>query len=329
MRHFVNYVAVPLFYNTAPQDVYELLTSLVIGLHLLGGASREPVPDKDLDLARKLMDYFVATALNRHFSRVATPGMHMLLHIADDCDTLKCHMDYLGAWPFENAMKVILASRRSNYRAIQQILRREAENLNCRLPSDEQGRIVSLVPLSQYVGEESGNSVSVKPVIVTNMRHKKTLVMPKAMGGYKLKANVRDAFCVVATGTRPKDFVIVQCSDFHEDKADGGVIVVGNPYKKWSDIFQKPKPSHRYQIYRFRDKLEGKIKFRAEKIITKLYALPDLKVLANNPELESVYKYRNTPYPKNEVWAAKKLIDNPAWFGTGIKHIMNNGASLY
>jgi hypothetical protein len=255
--------------------------------------------------------------------------MHMLLHIADDCQNLGCHLDYLGAWPFENGMKILLNSKRSNYRVIQQIFRRETEDLNCRLPQDEEGRILSAVPLSQYVG--APKSAITGPQITVNYHNKKTLHFPKCMGDFKLKANVKDAFCVVATGARSKDFAIVQCTDFFSDTSanDGGVIIVGNPYKVWSDIFVKPKPSHKFHVYKFREMLKQTIKFRAEKVITKLYVLPDLKYLKTQPELDKKYKYSTTPYPKNNTWAANKLGDYPAWFGTGIRHITQGGASLY
>jgi hypothetical protein len=332
MRHFINYVSIPLFYNNAPGDTFELLTSLVVALRLLGGASPTPVPKKDLDLARKLLFYFVKVGLHRHFSKVAQPVMHMMLHITDDCETLGCHLDYIGAWPFENGMKILLHSKRSNYRAIPQIFRRETENLNCRLPTNESGRILSRTPLSQYIGEPV-DTVRFQeiPKLLTNSRRKTTLIMPKKMGGFKLKANVRDAFCVVSTGVRRKDFAIVQCTDFFLDKLanDGGVMIAGHAYRLWSDVFDKPKPSHNYHIYKFREKLPGKIKFRAEKIITKLYALPDLKVFKNNHVLDEHFRYTRTPYPKNEVWAAEKLRDFPAWFGIGLQHIEQAGASLY
>jgi hypothetical protein len=329
MRHFILYIAVPLFYQVAPREVYELVTALVVALFVLGGVSPTPVPEKDLKLGRELLNYFVLVALDRHFSRVATPGMHMLLHIADDCETLGCHMDYLGAWPFENSMKILLHSKRSNHRAIQQIFNRESERLNCQLPTDVSGRIISLTPSSQYIGAPQVKLT--KPKMIKNGWGKKTVVYPKNMGDFRLKANVRDAFCVVSTGARSKDFIIVQCTDFFldEDANDGGIIIVGHGYKFWSSVFDKPKPSFKYHVYKFKGKLAETMKFRAEKVVTKLYALPDLQVFENDRELDSIFRYSATPYPNSNIWAPKKLVDFPCWFGVGIRHITQKGSSLY
>jgi hypothetical protein len=287
------------------------------------------VPDKDAKLAKDLLNYFVRVAFDRHFSACATPGMHMLLHVVDDLVHLGCHMDYLGAWPFENSMKVLLHSKRSNHRAIQQMLNRETERLNCQLPTDASGRILSLTPLAQYIGVDVEETT---PRLITNTRHKKTLVFPNEMGGFRLKSNVRDAFCVMATGVRADDFVIVQCTDFEldPDTHDGGIIIIGHVYKYWSDVFDKPKPSHKYHVYKFTGKVADETKkFRAEKVLTKLYVFPDLHVFESDAELDSIYKYKATPYPKADVWAVKNLADFPSWYGVGIRHIPEKGASLY
>jgi hypothetical protein len=330
-RHFLNYVVLPLFVNNVESETYNLVVALVVAVFLLGGASPTPIPKADIDLARDLLDYFVKVALHRHYSKCATPGMHMLLHVADDCENLGCHMDYLGAWPFENGMKIILHSRKSNHRAIQQILRREMESLNCQLPVDSDRNILSLTPLSQFTGFDADKLHPKEPKLLINYHGKKTVIIPKSLGGYRLKANVKDAFCVVSIGARAKDFVIVQCTDFFIDPSttDGGIIAVGHPYKKWSDIFSKPKPSHIYQVYRFRDKQAQQIKFRTEKILTKLYVLPDLKECLFDMDLNEKFQYSNVPYPKADIWAAKNLANYPVWFGTGLRHIAQEGASLY
>jgi hypothetical protein len=330
MRHFVLYAAIPLFHQLAPKELFELLTALVVALYLIGGVSPTPVPERDLQLASELLNYFVRVGLHRHFSKCATPGMHMLLHIVDDCKNLECHMDYLGAWPFENGMKILLHSKRSNHRAVQQILNREEERLNCQLPSDRTGRIVSLTPLSQFIGLDP--TPSTIPKLVTKSINKKIVVFPKNMGDFRLKNNVRDAFCIVSTGNRSKDFAIVQCTNFFPDpdSEDGGIIIVGDAYKFWADVFDKPKPSHKFHVYKFTGKMvNDPMTFRAEKVLTKLYVFPDLHEFESNAELESKYKYKATPYPNADTWAVKNLADYPAWYGIGIRHITQKGASLY
>jgi hypothetical protein len=305
-----------------------------VALYLIGGASPLPVKEADLSLAQSLMEFFVKTALLNHFSKCAKPVMHMMLHIVNDCRQLQCHLDYIGAWFFENAMKIILKSKRSNFRVIQQVLRRENERLDYLLPTDDDGRIVSRVPISRMQMQQEGRSETDthRPILESTRSGKQKLIFPKAVGDFCLKANVRDAFCVILSGVRTQDVLIVQCSGFKCRKVDGvveDIVITGHSYRCWADIFDKPRPSHKYHVYRFKEKSDEPISFSVDKVITKLYVLPDLEFLKNNPDLESTYPYRQTTKPSSKHWLPKHLAHYPAWFGTGIRHVTEKGASLY
>jgi hypothetical protein len=107
-------------------------------------------------------------------------------------------------------------------------------------------------------------------------------------------------------------------------------MIVGYPYRLWSDIFKEPRPSHHYHVYRFRDRIDVEMKFSWEKVVTKLYVLPDLEIFNTDiVELRQKYRYRENSHPPATIWEPKQMSDYPAWFGTGIRHIGDNGASLY
>ncbi|CAG0923731.1 unnamed protein product, partial [Notodromas monacha] len=218
MRHFVMYLAIPVFHGLVPPDIFQLLKVFVLSLYILGGASSEPVSPANLRKAQNLIENFVSTATHCHFSKSVPPTMHMFLHLTEDLAKQHCHMDRIGAWPFENAMKRIIRDKHSHRNVIQQIIRREDERLQHMLPMVN-NFILSQTPLSERSMEDIPAN---KCYLVKNKCLKLPILMfPTSLGGFQLKANVKDAFCLMSAEKSKEKFLIVQVSGIEEEKTRG------------------------------------------------------------------------------------------------------------
>jgi hypothetical protein len=342
-KHFIDYPAIMLFRRLADKETYESVCDLVVALYLIGGASSKPVPSRDLDSAENLISKFVNETLQRNFSESCPPTAHFLLHIVEDLRFHKCHLERLGAWPFENAMRFVLDSVKCGNRAVEQIFNREDERLCFALPVDIHGVITSTTPIAgNYYSAK--NKEKTEPYLEFTVRGKKSLIYPKSRGGFVLKTtkNNRDCHFIYQHGTnRKKDIVIVKFLDVvqNKDRTDGPLMIVGQAYRCMRILFTKPCSSARFYGYEFKDLDPIKREFVADNVIGKMYAYPNVSELnSGNSSTEQVglLKFLNCTLPVDspkapEVPDFTKLCqqDFSAWEGIAIRHTISGGSSLY
>ena len=334
MRHFVMYVLIPIAKGVVSNDVFLIISHLVAGLLIIGGAAPDPIPEVDLVFAQECFEFFIEKVMRDYYKVSFPPSLHNMLHIVQDLRYLGVRMDYIGAWYFENEMKSVTRWKRSNYRVIPQTIRRQDERLNYLLPTDAKARFLSRTPAALMTPDDyhtaadaQNQTPTAEPYIRVNFKNKNELVFPKSMGDFVIKANVRDAFCVIKNGPKTTDVVIVQCTDIRCDEKHG-IIITGYHYQH-SEVFDIPESSCLHHIYHFQNKSETTDEYFVNRVVTKLYALPDLNVLSRNEELNNRYPFHLITRPSQTVFNIKVLGDYPVWFGTGLHHILHLGASLY
>jgi hypothetical protein len=336
-RHFIMYAAIILFRGIVPQAVYNSLLCLVVGLLFIAGDSPTPVPDEHLRYAQTLFERFLQAVARDHFHGLP-PSLHWLLHIVADLQFFGCHLERLGAWPFENSMRFILNSVHSGNRVVEQILNREDEKMEFNLRIDDEGSIM-FNDVERFMPENRERDT---PYVKTNKRGKRSLIFPKNRGDFVLKAtkNNRDCHFIYQFGTDIRyDVVIGKFLDVVESERTGRLVIVGQEYKEKGLIFQHPGDpcdSDRFYGFKFWDLSPiTNTEFEVTNVVGKMYAFPDrdlIKADKGNTESQiaeklKLVKYMATVLPKDAPQAPpppnfRKLCEShfDAWEGFAVQH---------
>jgi hypothetical protein len=336
-RHFIYYAAVIVFNGIVPEEVFQQLCNLLVALCFIGGESAKPVPEQHLEHAQKLIEKFFHEVSRNNFRLGLPPSLHWLLHIVNDLRFFKCHLERLGVWPFENAMRFMLNSVHGGNRVVEQILNREDEKMEHNLQIGEDGTILT-DNASCFVAEDAAKT---KPYVKTNQRGKKTLIFPKACGDFVLTTseNNRDCHFVYQDGPDPRrDVVIGKFMDVIE-KDDGRLVVVGQQYKEKDYLFKVPCGSDRFYGFKFWDLCATKEDFELADIVAKMYAIPDMaKIKTEDKDTESevtekakLAKYLCAALPRNAPKAPPapnfRIVCGAhfdCWEGMAVQHTFEN-----
>jgi hypothetical protein len=347
-RLFILYNAVLLFRGIVEESIINRLCYLVVALYFIGGSSAEPVPEKHLRFAEKLIEKFVSEVARDNFTDSFKPTLHFLLHIVNDCRFHNCHMERLGAWVFESAMRHTLNSVHSGHRAIEQMFNREDERLAFSLPLDGAGNILDTIPIGANRYYTPREDEPTKPHITTNAWKRQVLVFPKSCGNFSLKKtkNNRDCHFIYQYGTARTEFRVVKYIDscIVEDFDRKDIVVRGQSYRQVEPLFTHPCNSDLFHALKFWDLNPETEEFEAGDIKGKMYAVPsvdDIELGSNdvgdNNEIllkSQLMAYLSSSLPgtaKNAPVQPKMedvaKLNYDAWVGIGLRHCFDGSAS--
>jgi hypothetical protein len=338
MRHFLLYAAIILFKGIVPKGVYQKLCCLLVALYFIGGDSPDPVPEEHLKHAQTLIEKFFHEVSRDHFPLGLPPSLHWLLHVVNDVRFFGCHLERLSAWPFENAMRFMLNSVNSGFKAVEQIINREAEKLEFNLQLDEDGVIIPNQP-EDYEPRNPSDSLEKKnPYVKTNHWKRRTLIFPKGCGDFLLKKtkNNRDCHFIYNCGPdRRRDVVVAKFLDVISDEETGDLVIIGQQYLTKDMLFAFPCQSDRFYGFTFKHLSPKEEKFDVANVVGKMYAAPCTDaVFENGHDTDSqkieklkLKKYLTAPLPRDAPIAPKapnfyKLCEAhfDAWEGMAIQH---------
>lgn len=97
---------IPEVWNTIDHAHFYSFLKLVVYCRIIGGYSMEPVPEKDIDLAQRLMVEYIEF-IKQNGVRVDTVPYvtHSAVHLPHDCAMYGMQLGNVSAYPFENFMK--------------------------------------------------------------------------------------------------------------------------------------------------------------------------------------------------------------------------------
>ena len=78
-----------------------------------------------MNFAKNLLSYFVAQAKRIYGDSFTVYNIHNLLHLADDCQNLHSSLNDIGAFKFENYLRVIKKFIRNANNPVAQIAKRK------------------------------------------------------------------------------------------------------------------------------------------------------------------------------------------------------------
>jgi hypothetical protein len=300
-RHFLLYASIVLFKGIVPTSIYHRLCYLVVALYFIGGESPDPVPEEHLQHAQKLIERFFQEVARDHFRTALPPSLHWLLHVVNDCRFFGCHMERLGAWPFENSMRFMLNSVHAGHRAVEQILNREDEKLEFNLPTDDEGQILSdLTGGVQPFGAPDDKEK--QPYFVTNIKKKRTLYFPKGSGDFLLKSTKNNQDCHFLYLTGPdlrNDVVIGKFLDVYRDAQTARLFIKGQQYLTKELLFTHPCKSDRFYGLKFKNLSTRIENFEVINVIGKMYAFPcmdNIETEDGNLDLANIEKLKLKKY---------------------------------
>ncbi len=125
-RQFMLYTGPVALRGIMSSDLYEHFLCLFIAMTILlydDSRKREAY----VGYARNLLNVFVTNARKLYGETFTVYNVHNLLHLADDVDIHRCSLDFISAFPFENHLRILKGSVRSNNKPVVQIAKRLQE----------------------------------------------------------------------------------------------------------------------------------------------------------------------------------------------------------
>jgi hypothetical protein len=279
-RQFFLYLAYPLLEDLLDSDWRELLRYLQYFMYLVGGADPNPVPEADLDMAQKIMEYWVTKFIHLTNGVGAKPCTHFALHIVEDCRFHQCHYDVLSAFKYENCLRHILGDINSGNCKLEQLKNRMLEREKYVFNRDENGRIkrdpfgkLSMGKASQLT-DLSSKHTNAQMVFQSSSDAMKCSLQFEEV---KITNNLRDSFILINETDNLRRPQIMRVTKFSRSENDN-LVAVGYIHQRKFDLFETPGKSTNKHVYAFSAAHAQIVTVPVSKIVGKLYVIPRFSV---------------------------------------------------
>lgn len=125
-RQFLLYTGPIVLRKVLHADVYKHFLSLTVAISILLD-SCDDKREAYLDYAQRMLIYFVDKASDVYSKSFVVYNIHNLKHVVDDARYMKCSLNDISAFPFENHLQVIKRLVRTAKNPIAQIVKRLSE----------------------------------------------------------------------------------------------------------------------------------------------------------------------------------------------------------
>lgn len=265
LRTFLIYTGPVVLKNVLPKKNYNNFVVLSVAISIL--LSDFAFNDSWLNYAKDLLNCFINKSKCIYDYQFFSLNVHSLCHLVDCCKKFG-RLDNFSAFPFENYMQKLLRYVRKSHQPLQQVI--------CRI--SEENNLFNSLPLNteKYVKPISPNCVQI---------HSEGPLAPGCKGP-QYKKMICNSF-TISCNTLANRFVMLKDGSIFEVNNIcynniNKLGIVGQPYKKVSDLFDKPCRSSLLNICIVKKHESSSLIFiSASDISTKLLILP-FNELENN-----------------------------------------------
>lgn len=322
-RQFFMYAALPLLEDLLDEDWWEHLTCFVCVLHLIGGADPDPVPEEDLNVAERLVKWWVGRFIALSNGAGWKPCMHFFLHAVEDLRYHKCHGDVLSSFPYENALGRLKSDIISGSFKLEQLRGRLLERSKVLINRNSDGSFILRPDKTFSIGfGEVCPSLFGKvrePSYVKEKRKYQKITTEK----FEFSTKMCDSFVLIYEDRNGKKVpVILRVVDVvapNETGARGALCVRGHVYSCVEPYLKKPLNSSRTHVYTFSKPFSQTCVFPVAQIFGKLYSVPRFGKM--DAEFQG-------DIPAGTLGEQFEAVQE--WVGTLLKHaVATRAASLY
>jgi hypothetical protein len=316
-RQFFLYVAYPLLEDLLDSDWLELVRYLQYFMYLIGGADPNPVPEHDLVLAQKIIEYWVTKFVHMTNGRCASkPSTHFALHIVQDCRFHGCHYDVLSAFKYENELRYIIGDINSGNCKLEQLKNRMLEREKYVLNRHTDGRIKRDPSGKLSMGRDAEilNSTCQEtdsPFLFRSNKDKQCIKLAEV----QVSNALRDSFALVNESSNLREPQIMRIVEFNKRRIDQSLEAVGILYHRKSSLFQTPGDSKSKHVYVFSKPNPDVGAVPVANIVGKVYAIPRFSKFGL----------------KIATWdmLGKDFSKVDEWVGVALRHVLADQCSLY
>lgn len=319
-RELFNYYIVPLLEGLVDDTWMKLIRYFQGFLHLLGGADPNPVPERDINLAESLIEYFVDKFVRVTKGAGSKPAMHWLLHVPRDVRNCGCHFDAYSSFTYENYMGRLKDEVASGDFVMEQLLYRSLERAKYVINRDANDEPMMHPDGTMSIGwfDDAPDLFRKGPQMYVSLEKKHKEIKFK---DFLVSTCFKDSFVLLDGEGDVKD-VILRVTDIRYSNPPSNTLnVIGRVFSRVEDLYKTPYKSSRKQVYSFSAPYARLSVYPASKIVGKLVVVPRFSSLPDSVRLKAVSR---------EEMLGKDYENVTVWCGTVERHILAEGcASLY